>query len=194
MFVWATSNLHGRMRPTIADINDLLRRVATGDRTAFAALYNATAGKLYGTALRILKRADLADDVVQEAYVRIWANAAAFDPAKASPITWMVTIVRNRAIDELRRAKPISTDEAPETLDIRDPQPLALEVLEMNSDLARLARCLDALEPERRAMVKLAYLEGWSREELSRKFNHPVATVKTWLHRSLKQLKTCLST
>jgi RNA polymerase sigma-70 factor, ECF subfamily len=186
--------LRGRMQPSIADINELLRKVATGDRIAFAALYNATAGKLYGTALRILKRPDMADDVVQDAYVRIWANAASFDPAKASPITWMVTIVRNRAIDELRRIKPTSSVDAPEALEVRDPEPLVSDVMVLNSDLARLAKCLDALEPERRAMVKLAYLEGHSREDLSRQFDHPVATVKTWLHRSLKQLKACLST
>lgn len=181
------------MQLTTEHLSDLIRRVGAGDREAFAAVYSATSAKLYGVVLRILRRNDLADEVLQETYVKVWQNAASFDPARASPITWMATIARNRALDEVRKPAAMSLDDAPGALDAPDPQPLALAVMEASADLTRLLACLDALELERREIVKLAYLEGCSREELGRRFGHPAATIKTWLHRSLKQLKGCLA-
>jgi RNA polymerase sigma-70 factor (ECF subfamily) len=171
----------------------LLARVANGDQAAFRALYEATSAKLYGVVLRILKRRDIADEVLQEAYVRIWNNAALFDASRGSAISWMAAIARNRALDEVRRVVPRSIEDMPEVAEIRDPQPLASEQLEIGEDYARLKDCLDALEPQRRDIVKLAYLEGRSREELGRMFGAPAGTIKTWLHRSLKELKNCLS-
>jgi len=167
--------------------------VAAGDRDAFAAIYRATSAKLYGVALRILRRRDLADEVIQETYVRIWNNAASFDPARASPITWMVAIARNRALDEVRRTAPLPLDATPAALDVADDAMLASEKVELASDLAKLHQCLDGLEPDRRQLVRLAYLHGLSREELGARFGHPPGTIKTWLHRSLKQLKACLT-
>lgn len=183
----------GVMLSTSSDLEVLMSRIATGDRRAFAGLYEATSAKLYGVILRILRRRDIADEVLQETYVRIWNNAVSFDPARASPITWMVTIARNRALDEVRRAVPMSLDAAPEALEVADSGMLASERVEIASDLARLTACLDGLEPERRDIVKLAYLDGLSREELGQRFGHPPGTIKTWLHRSLKQLKACLT-
>jgi RNA polymerase sigma-70 factor (ECF subfamily) len=176
-----------------AELEQLMSAVAAGDRNAFSMLYRATSAKLYGVVLRILRRRDLADEVIQETYVRIWKNAAAFDPTRASPITWMVTIARNRALDEVRRATPLQIDTTPEALDVADDRMLASEQVELTSDLARLRACLDGLEPDRRAIVRLAYLDGLSREELGVRFGHPPGTIKTWLHRSLKQLKACLT-
>lgn len=181
------------MLSTPSPLVELMTKVASGDRRAFAVLYEATSAKLYGVVLRILQRRDLADEVVQEAYVRIWNNAAAFDPSRASPITWMVTIARNRALDEARRLQPVSLDAAPEAFEVADGGLLASEQMEIASDLARLKSCLDGLEPDRRDIVTLAYLEGLSREELGQRFGHPPGTIKTWLHRSLKQLKICLT-
>lgn len=175
------------------ELRDLVRRLADGDRAVFPALYSATSAKLYGIVLRILRRRELADEVLQEVYVRIWNNAATFDAARASPITWMASIARNRALDEVRKVGPVPMEETPEAFEVEDPQMLASEQMEMASELTRLQACLDALEPERREIVKLAYLEGCSREELGARFGHPVATIKTWLHRSLKQLKGCLA-
>ncbi len=174
-------------------IVDLLRRVAAEDREAFRALYAATSAKLYGVVLRILRRRDLADEVLQETYVRIWRHAGTFDPARASPITWMVSIARNRALDEIRKVMPLQLDDHKAALEIADPQMLASERLEAAGEYDRLLACIDALEPERREIVRLAYLEGLSREELGQRFGHPAGTIKTWLHRSLKQLKSCLT-
>ncbi len=175
-------------------LDDLMARVARGDRVAFAALYEAVSAKLFGIILRILRRRDVAEDVLQDVFVKIWQKAADFDAARASPVTWMATIARNSALDVARRRTHVAIDDAPEALEVSDPGLPALAQLEQGEELGRLQRCLDGLEPERRQMVRLAYLDGFSREELAQRFGHPTGTIKTWLHRSLKQLKDCLGT
>jgi RNA polymerase sigma-70 factor, ECF subfamily len=181
------------MQATANDIVLLLRRVAAADRVAFARLYEATSAKLYGIILRILRRPALADEVLQEVYMRIWNHAGSFDPAKASPITWMAAIARNRALDEARKTSPLALDDVPGLDNIRDPAMLVSERLELAGDMAHLKQCLDGLDAEKRQIVTLAYMEGLSRDDLASRFGHPTATIKTWLHRSLKQLKTCLT-
>lgn len=177
---------------TAADLSALLARVAARDRDAFSAVYRATSGKLWGVILRILPRRDLAEDVLQDVYVKIWERAESFDPAKASPITWMASIARNRAIDEIRRRRSVSIEETPEALEVADAGADPLEGAQQSDDLRRLKQCLESLEPERRDMVLLAYYSGLSRDELAERFSHPVNTIKTWLHRSLAQLRKCL--
>src|SRR5258707_91950 len=103
---------------TAAELVGLLAAVANGDRPAFERLYAATSANLYGVVLRILHRRDLADEVMQETYLRVWNNAGRFDPARASPITWMVAIARNRAIDLARRKGEVSVEEVPEVLEL----------------------------------------------------------------------------
>ncbi len=182
------------MVETLSDLADLIGRVATGDRPAFARLYRATSAKLYGIILRISKRRELADELLQEVFVRIWERAGDFDPSRASAIAWMAAIARNRALDEVRRKGLVETNDADEqAAQVPDTARLASELVEMAEDNRKLAECLDRLEEGRKDMVRLAYQEGWSREELSRRFGAPVATIKTWLHRSLKQLKDCLT-
>ena len=180
------------LKPTAADLSDLLARVAARDREAFSAVYKATSGKLWGIVVRILPRKDVAEDVLQDVYVRIWERAVSFDPAKASPITWMATIARNRAIDEVRRKSPVSIEDTPESLEVEEDIPSPLDNAQMSEDLRRLQQCLQGLDAERRVIVLLAYYNGLCRDELAKRFSHPVATIKTWLHRSLAQLRKCL--
>lgn len=180
------------MRRTPADLMIDMAQVAAGDRAAFARLYDATAAKIYGVVLTIVKRRDLTDDIVQDVYVKVWQRAADYDPARASPVTWLVAIARNRALDEVRRSRPAALDETPEALHVADPARSAFDLLALSQDGDRLRTCLGALDPIRAELVRLAYLEGLTREVLSARFGHPVATIKTWLHRSLKQLKDCL--
>ena len=180
------------LKPTAVDLTGLLARVAARDREAFAAVYKATSAKLWGIVVRILPRRDIAEDVLQDVYVRIWERAVSFDPAKASPITWMATIARNRAIDEVRRKSPVSIEDAPESLEVEQDAPSPLDNTQMSEDLRRLQQCLQGLDAERREIVLLAYYNGLSRDELAKRFSHPVATIKTWLHRSLAQLRKCL--
>ena len=181
------------MLKTATDLADLLGRVAQGDRTAFVMVYHATSAKLYGIILRILGRRDLADEVLQEVFVKIWERAQDFDRTQASPISWMAAIARNRALDEVRRKRPMALDDAPEALAVADPGMLASEKIELSDDYRRLERCLQGLDKDKQAIVRLAYLDGWSRERLAQHFATPVPTIKTWLHRSLKQLKDCLT-
>jgi RNA polymerase sigma-70 factor, ECF subfamily len=178
---------------TADDIVALLVRVAQRDTAAFEAVYDATHAKLYGIILRILKRRDLADDVLQEVYIKIWDRAADFTAERGSPISWMAAIARNRALDELRKRTAVSIEDTPEALNAASDDPHPLRALELGQDLARLRACLDTLDRQRRELVLRAYLDGDSRDSLSQRYGHPVATIKTWLHRSLAQLKACLS-
>jgi RNA polymerase sigma-70 factor (ECF subfamily) len=175
------------------DLAQLLQRVAVGDRAAFAMLYRQTEAKLYGVVARILVRSDIAGEVLQEAYVRIWQKASDFDPAKGSPIAWMATIARNRALDEVRRIKPVAIEDLPEGFEPAAEAVDPLGVRDRSEQMAALLRCLSQLDEEKRQIVLLAYYRGASRDALSKRFGRPVPTIKTWLHRSLAQLKDCLS-
>ena len=175
------------------DLNHLLRQVATRDTTAFAALYKQTSAKLYGVVARILHRSDVAADVLQETYVRIWEKASDFDPLKGSAIGWMATIARNRALDEARRVRPVSLEDQPDGFEPAAEEIDPLAARERSEGLARLVDCLKGLEEEKRTIVLLAYYRGLSREALSKRFGRPVPTIKTWLHRSLAQLRDCLA-
>jgi RNA polymerase sigma-70 factor, ECF subfamily len=170
----------------------LLAAVAKGDRPAFERLYAATRAKLYGVVLRILRRHDLADEVMQETYLKIWNSAGQFDPALSSPITWMVAIARNRAIDQVRKKTEVSIDEDPAVLEIAADSPDPLARREMTEELRRLLACMGRLDEERRRLVLFAYYDGWSREQLAAKFDKPVNTVKTWLRRALIEIRECL--
>lgn len=174
------------------ELADLLRRVALEDRQAFQALFRATSAKLYGVAFRILRRKDLTDEVVQEAYLRIWRRAASFNADTGSPIAWMAVIARNLALDEVRRVQPVSIEDRPDVLDMPDAFRDPLDAREQGETWARLMACLEAIEKDRREMVLLAYHQGMSREDLAGKYGVPVATVKTRLRRSLLQLRACL--
>ncbi|MCK7551345.1 MULTISPECIES: sigma-70 family RNA polymerase sigma factor [Marinobacter] len=178
---------------TSSDIGQLIQRVVRRDRSAFAQLYEATAPKLLGTVMRIVRDRAWADDVIQDAYIKVWQKAGQYDAAKASPIAWMASIARNSAIDELRK-QPARRSMGDEEIDeIASVQPTAQAELEEQQAVNSLNSCIDELEKDRQDMVRLAYLNGWSRDELAAHFDQPVNTVKTWLHRALKQLKRCLA-
>lgn len=172
---------------------DLLSRVAARDPAAFAKLYQQTSAKLYGVVARILPRGDAGAEALQEAYVRIWEKAADFDPAKGSPLGWMATIARNRALDEVRRVRPGSLEDLPASFEPAANEVDPLATRERSEALSALVDCLKVLDEEKRAVVLLAYYRGLSREALARRFGRPVPTIKTWLHRSLAQLRDCLA-
>ncbi len=173
---------------------DLLVRTAQRDRTAFAALYKATSAKLMGICWRILVRRDLAEECLQEAYVKIWEHAGSYDRAKASPIAWMAAIARNRALDDARRRHITLVEDAAEMHETAADLPHPLDSMEQSDELKRLLACLKGLDEDKRQVVLLAYYRGMSRDALAARFNRPTATIKTWLYRSLAQLKGCLAT
>jgi RNA polymerase sigma-70 factor (ECF subfamily) len=179
---------------TQAELVGLLAAVAKGDAAAFERLYGATRAKLYGVLLRILGRFDLADEVMQETYLKVWKMADKFDPGVASPITWMVAIARNRAIDIVRKKGEVSIEEEPEAMAVAADTPPPLARREMTEELKRLLTCLGKLDPEKQRIVLLAYYSGWSRDQLAKKLDIPVNTIKTWLRRSLLEIRGCLGT
>ena len=170
----------------------LLGAVARGDEAAFERLYGATRSKLYGVLLRILGKAALAEAVMTETYIKVWKLADQFDPATASPITWMVAMARNRAIDIVRKRGNISIDEEPEASEPAAEAPAPLARREMTAELRRLLSCLGRLDPEKQRIVLLAYYSGWSRDQLATKLDIPVNTIKTWLRRSLLEIRECM--
>jgi RNA polymerase sigma-70 factor, ECF subfamily len=177
---------------TPAELVWLMAAVARGDQVAFERLYAATRAKLYGVVLRILRRGDLAEEVMQETYLRIWRNAGDFDPKVATPITWMVAIARNRALDVVRKKSEASIEDEPAAAEAAAEEVNPLARREMTDELRRLLGCLGQLEEDRRRLVLLAYYDGWSRDQLAVRFDAPPNTIKTWLRRSLVQIRECL--
>jgi RNA polymerase sigma-70 factor, ECF subfamily len=170
----------------------LLGAVGRGDEAAFERLYDATRAKLYGVLLRILGKPALAEEVMAETYLKVWKMADHFDPATASPITWLVAIARNRAIDIVRKRGDASVDEEPEGSQPAAQAPAPLARREMTAELKRLLSCLGRLDPEKQRIVLLAYYSGWSRDQLANKLDIPVNTIKTWLRRSLLEIRECM--
>ena len=172
---------------------ELMAAVAAGDKPAFAQLYQLTSTKLFALALGILRRRDWAEDVLQEAYLRIWRSAQKFDPAKGSPMSWMVTIVRNSAFTMLDRRgrETAATSEADiEAMASGNPDPLDQAMA--SSDARALMACLQELDEKQRRTIALAYYEGLTHAELSERLGTPIGTIKSWIRRGLMTLKRCL--
>ena len=145
-----------------------LVRAAGGDRAALRLVYQKTSAKLFGVCLRILKDRSEAEDVLQDVYVTVWRKADSFDPGRASPITWMVAIARNRSIDRLRSRAAGGRFEPIEAADVvSDPAPAALERVEVAQQQQRLARCLEELEARHATAIGAAFLDGATYEQLA---------------------------
>lgn len=175
-----------------------LTAAGKGDAAAFRALYDASSSKLFGFALRILHKRELAEEVLQESFVAIWNNAANYQAHLAAPMTWMATIVRNKAFDHLRRsdaAVEIDADQFDREVmnALQDPQATPIEALQMSGDAKALAWCMSALEGAHRQVVALAYFHDLSHSEVAAQMKLPIGTVKTWIRRSLDKLRVCLA-
>jgi RNA polymerase sigma-70 factor (ECF subfamily) len=169
-----------------------LAAIAAGDREAMALLYRATSAKLYGICLRLLGSEAEAEEVLQEAYVAIWRKAASFDAARASPITWLAVLARNKAIDRLRARRGPAADDLDAALDIPDEAPLAPELIDRQRDGKRLALCLAELEEKSAAAIRAAFLDGLSYPDLAAREGVPLPTMKSWIRRGLLRLRGCL--
>lgn len=165
---------------------------ARGDRTALRQLYDAIAPWLLGVAIRIVRRRDIAEEVVQDAFVQIWRNAAAFDPQRGAARAWLVSIVRYRALDALRRSSGEMLTAVPQDDTVVDTTPDVLQLLTERQSAAALYRCLGELEEPRRRAVVLAFIDGLSHGEVAARLGSPLGTVKSWIRRSLERLRTCL--
>lgn len=175
-----------------ADIADLIARCALRDRQAFRDLYGRTSAKLYGVTLRILRDRSEAEEALQEVYVKVWQRADKYVPGGYSPISWLVAVARNHSLDVLRARKPRGED-IDMALDVADAGPDPEQAASDRGERARIDHCLDQLDTDKAGAVRGAYLDGYSYEELSARFNVPLNTMRTWLRRSLLKLRDCLS-
>jgi RNA polymerase sigma-70 factor (ECF subfamily) len=177
-----------------ARLVELLAQCALGNQRAFADLYGLTSAKLFGVALRILRRQDWAEEVLQECYVSIWNHAGEYAVQRSAPLTWMTSIVRNRCLDWLRRPQQEATgDEYDIAVEAwQDEAPGPLERLAASSEAAALARCMQQLDGKQRQSIMLAFFHGLSHSEVAGHMKQPLGTVKTWVRRGLERLKMCL--
>ncbi len=179
------------MEDTRAAHEDLLRRCAAREPDAFERLYDETASLLYGIALRMLRQPAAAEDVVQEAYLSIWARAAEYRPGLGAPLTWMTSIARYRALDALRRRS--HREDAQSPLDEEaHADPFGGDAESRTDDALMLDACLGQLADEQRSCIVLSYCEGYTHQELAQKFDRPEGTVKSWIRRGVQMLKGCL--
>jgi RNA polymerase sigma-70 factor, ECF subfamily len=170
----------------------LIVEIAGGDKSAFARLYALTHAKLLGVALRILRDRALAEDVLQESYVKIWRHAASYNPAIASPMTWMATIVRHGAIDALRKRQleALGSEDEMATVASNDPDPV--EEMHLARMRPKALAAFAKLPEDKRRLIMLAYLRDRSRQELSARLGVPANTVKTHLRRALLELRATM--
>jgi RNA polymerase sigma factor (sigma-70 family) len=180
---------------------DLLARTGSGDRAAFATLYERSSAHLLGVLLRIQRDRALAEDLLQEVYVKVWRAAHSFDAAQSQPLTWLTSIARHSAIDSLRRAQvqphiqalTTSMDEETYLEDtVADENPGPLELLSRASDARALGFCMDKLSAQQRLSVALSFFDGLSHAEVAQHMHQPLGTVKSWVRRALLSLKSCL--
>ncbi len=169
----------------------LLRQIASGDREAFRALYRNTSDMLFSVCLSLLKDRARAEDILQDAFVRVWDKAQSFDPAKGSASTWLVVMTRRLALNELRRHKHDGPSLDDADCDLADT--IAADLSEGDPiGKRRLKPCLEKLADMQRESILLAYIHGYTNEELARRFQRPLGTVKSWLLRGLADLRKCL--
>jgi RNA polymerase sigma-70 factor, ECF subfamily len=179
----------------------LLHRVSLRDDAAFRQLYDLTSSHLYGIALRFVRRHETADEILQEAFINVWQQAGTYAATLSAPMTWLISIVRNKALDSLRRAKvegqgaAVADDDGAQVDadgdhgDVHaDPQALFAAAI----DKLRLDRCLSDLDPPQRQSLALVYYTGLSHSELSAHLQVPLGTAKAWVRRGLERLRLCL--
>jgi len=176
----------------------LLARVALGDQSAFAQLYQQTSAHLYGVAVRIVKDGAAAEEVLQEAFVNVWHHAGSYQAAKSQPTTWLAAIVRNRCLDQLRRREldtvTMTRDDEDDgrEFDLPSGDPTPVEMLLAGAEAQSVRDCVDGLEAGQKQAIALAFYQGLSHAELAEHLRQPLGTVKSWVRRGLERLKGCL--
>ena len=170
----------------------LIAACARQDRAAFRALYARWGARLHGVALRITRDPSLAADATHDAFVQVWQQAGRFDPSLGEPGSWLMSLARYRALDLVRRrGREVLGHEPTQEEADHGPDPLAQ--LLSSVDGTALHRCLETLSAERRRLVVMAFVEGYSHSQLASRLALPVGTVKSWIRRSLLGLKECLA-
>ena len=168
-------------------------RLAEGDSAALEEIYEATRVKLFGICLRILGDRKEAEDALQDVYINLWQKADRYDPERASPISWLATFARNRAIDRLRTGK-VRQGAVPveEALPLPDDRPMADDLLVDAENTAQIHKCIEGLDERTRNHIRSAFFDGFTYAELAERADVPLGTMKSWIRRGLKKLRACL--
>lgn len=170
-----------------------MARLAEGDRSALEDIYRLTNVKLFGICLRILGDRKEAEDALQDVYISLWRNASRYDATRASPIAWLATFARNRAVDRLRTGKvrrgAVPVDEA---AGLADDAPLADHMLIDGERVARVHTCIETLDDPQRGAIRSAFLDGYTYAELAERQDVPLGTMKSWIRRGLARLRDCM--
>ncbi|WP_299153622.1 sigma-70 family RNA polymerase sigma factor [uncultured Tateyamaria sp.] len=173
-------------------VEAMIAKCALGDRSAFEALYEATSAKLFAVCVRVLGKTPIAEDAMQDAYIKIWNNAGRYRVTGHSPMTWLITVTRNTAIDRLR-AQRSHKDLADYHDVLAAPGATPEQAAIAASEAGRLAECISTLPQDRATAIKGAYLEGYSYSDLADAAGVPLNTMRTWLRRGLIALRECMS-
>jgi RNA polymerase sigma-70 factor, ECF subfamily len=177
--------------PAVLSVAELIRLVAAGSQNALKRIYEIESRRLYGIALRIARRPEIADDVLQDAFVQVWSNAAGFDPNRGAAEAWLTGIVRYRALDAVRRTRREDLSGDPglgDSAEFTDPG----ELIDLETAAPALRRCLELLDESQRRCILLSYVDGLSQAEIALHIRSPLGTVKSWMRRALTSLRGCL--
>lgn len=172
-----------------------LGHCALGNQKSFEALYKGASPQLYAVALKCLRRADWAEEILQESFVRIWHHAARYDSTLSAPMTWMTNITRNLAIDLLRRKREEPLPEHEDGYNADEPAdtgPGPLDQLTASQDNKELTRCLDTLDGNQRQSIAITYFQGLSNTEVATQMRQPLGSIKSWIRRGMERLRSCL--
>ena len=175
--------------------SQLLQRCAMGDTAALRTLYEEVAPQLFSVLLRILHRTDLAEEALQEVFMSVWRNASSYRPGRGSPMAWLTSIARYRALDVRRSLRPDQysggvMEAVAETVAAEDTD--LLEKASLSADAQRLEKCMQGLTPQQDQAIRLAFVNGLTHEEIAVQIGSPVGTVKSWVRRGLQALRSCL--
>jgi RNA polymerase sigma-70 factor, ECF subfamily len=173
------------------DIESLIARIANGDRNAFRAIYGSAGPKLFAICLRMMRRREEAEEILQEVFVRIWERSHQYDPAKGAGLAWLATIARHCALDRLRKPGRDMAEFDEAVVEEIDAHVSALQ--SGAGQALDLRRCLGSMRRDYRDAVVLAYVNGMTHEELAVHLGKPIGTIKSWVRRGLDQLKDCMT-
>jgi RNA polymerase sigma-70 factor, ECF subfamily len=177
----------------LSSVGALIEAVGRGSQVALKRLYELESRRLYGIALRIVRRQEVAADVLQEAFVQVWQNAGAFSAERGTGAAWLTGIVRFRALDAVRRfGRELPTDNP--ALGDAAVEPDVIEKINAAAEAGALQRCLKLLEDEQRRCILLAFVDGLSHSEIAERIRAPLGSVKSWIRRGLLSLRKCLET
>ncbi|GGG58398.1 RNA polymerase sigma factor SigK [Kocuria dechangensis] len=175
------------------DLGALLRRSGAGDEAAFAQVYDLTAAKVYGLAVRVTRSPEIAAEVVQEVYLMAWQQSARFDPERGTVLAWLCTLAHRRSVDRVRQVQR-ERDREQQYGSVRAEIPAdeTWQGVERVMETQEVRAGLDALTPIQREAVSLAYYEGCSHREVAQRLDVPLGTAKARIRDGLSSLRTAL--